>query len=439
MTITPGEVIVTDRLGAVRVQRLLGEGGQGRVYEVVAPDGSGMALKWYKPAAAVREQWQALEYLLERGAPDRRFLWPTALAGSPGSGSFGYLMGLRPPDYVSMSHLASGVGPAGERLVVGFAAVVELCRQVAETFLRLHGQGLCYRDISLANVFFAPARGDVLVCDVDNVSVDDGTARVRGTGRFMAPEIVADPTGRTAPSTLTDRHSLAVLLFLALLAEHPLEGKKTDSGLRDEAHLLEHFGRDPVFSLHPGDDRNPPVAAHVQRYWNDVYPAFLRRLFVQAFTDGLADPRRRVGEGQWVRALGKLRDVMGLCPGCGATVFHDPENAERACWSCTVPLGAPLTVVHGRRRVVVGPHVELSVVLAPNGPPEPLARGVRNAHDPTCIGLHNVSGSSWRARYADGFEQDVGPGQALELKEGLAIATCHGAVSVVREPLPVTG
>ena len=69
-----------------------------------------------------------------------------------------------------------------------FSTVAKLCMGLADCFLQLHAQGLCYRDISLGNVFFDPRTGRPLVCDNDNVGVDGrDQARVLGTSRFMAP------------------------------------------------------------------------------------------------------------------------------------------------------------------------------------------------------------------------------------------------------------
>ncbi len=61
-----------------RVERFLGGGGQGEVYRVEIED-KALALKWYFPQTATSEQQQMLQTLINRGAPDARFLWPMAM------------------------------------------------------------------------------------------------------------------------------------------------------------------------------------------------------------------------------------------------------------------------------------------------------------------------------------------------------------------------
>src|SRR4051794_39353616 len=77
-----------------RVQRLLGAGGQGEVYDVSAGTEAGhLALKWYYPSWATPDQWEALAMLVRRDPPHPSFLWPLDLvtASRP---EFGYLMPL---------------------------------------------------------------------------------------------------------------------------------------------------------------------------------------------------------------------------------------------------------------------------------------------------------------------------------------------------------
>lgn len=420
MTITVGTQVRTSNLGAVHVAQVLGEGGEGRVFRVVTDSGEEYALKWYKAERASPEQWTALHYLMDRGSPDDRFVWPLSVVGNPQTG-FGYVMPLCPSDYLGLNLYARGEDASGRRLSVRDSVIVELCHQLATSFLRLHAQGMCYRDISLANTLFSPRSGDILICDVDNVGIDDGTGRVLGTGRFMAPEIVRDPDQQMRPSILTDRHSLAVLLFVTLFREHPLEGEKTHWGICNEKHQLEHFGRDPVFSLHPTDARNRPVAEHVRRYWDDVYPEFLRRLFTRAFVDGVVDPQARVGEAQWCRALSRLKEVLGACPACAEIVYHDPEAPGRDCWWCHAPLPPPqLLTLQGRQRVV-GDDLLVTARLAGKAGPEVIGRGVHDPADPARFGLHNVGQTPWTATFADGDVETVAPGRAVILEDGMSL------------------
>lgn len=440
--LAPGAVVAGSRLGRLRTGRLLGEGGQGWVFQAFTEDGAAVAVKWYKPGAAVPEQWSALEYLVERGAPDPRYLWPLDLvreSSASRGGSFGYVMPLRPEGFASLANLVAGRGPHGRVLDVDHATVLTACRQLARTFQRLHAEGMCYRDISLQNVFFSATSGDVLVCDVDNVGIDDGSSRVLGTGPFMAPEIVRDRTRRTLPSTLTDRHSLAVLLFYALFGEHPLEGRRSDRGLRDEAHLLQHFGVAPLFCFDPRDDANRPVSESVIANWDWVYPSPLKRLLATAFTDGLHDPRARVVEGVWVKALRRLRDSMGTCPSCGATVFLDPDERGRRCWApaCRRPLPHPVLLRAGRRTVVVSRHLELTASHVGGTLDDEAVLGRASAHpqDPHRIGLVNSTSAAWTATLADGTTYRVEPGQVVELLAGLSLALPGGTAAVEAPPI----
>ena len=76
----------------------------------------------------------------------------------------------------------------------------------------------------LATYFLSQRWGEALICDNDNVTIDNSpTSEVLGTSHFMAPEIVR---GEALPSTKTDLFSLAVLLFYMFMFHHPLEGKR---------------------------------------------------------------------------------------------------------------------------------------------------------------------------------------------------------------------
>ncbi|WP_181407749.1 protein kinase domain-containing protein [Nocardioides sambongensis] len=432
MVLAEGVEVDLGPLGRAWVSSLLGQGGQGYVYEVRRSTGEPLALKWYKPDSATAVQYDEMQRLVEIGSPHLRFLWPLSMARVAAMPSFGYVMQLRDPRYLELSYLLLNRDPDGHPLEVSFGAVFELCRQLAYSFLRLHARGLCYRDISFGNVFFNPTTGDVLICDNDNVGVDDGTGRVLGTPYFMAPEVVRDLTYRTLPSTDTDRHSLAVLMFYALFLGHPLEGARTDHGLRDAAWLMTHFGTDPVFCLHPdrADNRPSPI---VRQYW-DLYPPFLRDLFVQAFVDGLADPGARVTEGQWVKAMDRLRDSMLTCPTCRMTNFWSADTPTVRCWQDGTELRPDYLLAVGRRTLAVGPQTVLRADHLVTGIDQPTVLGVVEQHPERADrwGLRNASAYSWAVTFAEGQSFLLQPGRTMELVDGARIQVRDATVRVRR-------
>ena len=435
MVLAEGVEVDLGPLGRARVSSLLGQGGQGYVFEVRRDSGEPLALKWYKPQSATARQYDEMQQLVEIGSPHERFLWPLSMARVGSQPSFGYVMQLRHPRFLELSYLLLNADRDGKPLDVSFASIIELCRQLSHSFLRLHARGLCYRDISFGNVFFDPGNGDVLICDNDNVGIDNGTGRVLGTPYFMAPEVVRDTTFRTLPNTDTDRHSLAVLLFYALFLGHPLEGARTDAGMRDAQWLTTHFGTEPLFCMHPTLDGNRP-APIVRQYWR-IYPRFLRELFVQAFVAGLDDPGARVTEGQWIKALDRLRDGMLACPRCGATTFWSTDDDVVSCWQDGAEVRPPYLLDVGRRTVAVGPQTTIRSDHLTSGVDHPrvLAQVRRHPDAPDRWGLHNASDFSWPVAYPGGQSFLLEPERTIELVEGASVQI-RAATVRVRRPAP---
>lgn len=437
--LVPGEIVrLASSRTACHVGPLLGEGGQGSVHEATV-DGSDdlYALKWYYPGYASERQWTALRALISRGAPSGAFLWPLDLVTAPDSGAFGYLMPLRPEGYTGMVDLVRG------RVDVGFRQLAVTGRELAHSFLLLHSEGLCYRDISFGNVFLRPESGEVLICDVDNVGVDGiGSSTVRGTPYFMAPEIVR---GEDLPSTRTDLFSLAVLLFYALMLGHPLEGERALAHeVWDVDAMTDTFGTRPLFVFDPSDPRNRPVPGasveqdNVLTYW-PLYPAFLRRLFVRAFTGGLAPAGDRVQESEWRKAMVRLHDSVVVCRRCDRENLADldesgspAEGAARVCWSCAAPLELPPRLVLPSHAVALA-H---DTVLHPfhlggrYDPTRTAAEVTRHPADPNIWGLRNLTDRPWRARETGGTEHTVDPGRAIAIVDGLALDFGTGSAHV---------
>ena len=102
----------------MQVRELLGTGGEGEVFRIDGTGGQAYALKWYHQPLATDLRRQQIGELIQRGAPSDSFLWPHGLIDDATSGRFGYLMDLRPADYVGIAAVLNGKAPRHEAAVV---------------------------------------------------------------------------------------------------------------------------------------------------------------------------------------------------------------------------------------------------------------------------------------------------------------------------------
>jgi serine/threonine protein kinase len=439
--LTPDAQLTTGSGEEVTVVAFIGDGGQGEVYQV-RHRGAIRALKWYFPASATDVQQAIVEDLVARKFGDDRFLWPLAVVTGDG---FGYLMKLRPPNFAGLPSLFR------REVRIKPRELVTACIHLVEAYRALHSQGIAYRDISQGNVFFDPATGDILVCDNDNAVIDGRQAGIAGTMAFMAPELVrADPGA--IPSTQTDLHSLAVLLFMMLMNHHPLEGaREYRIRLFDASAQAQLYGREPIFVFDPADDSNRPVHGYhdtVLATWAAA-PRSLRELFTTAFTDGLREPGLRIREGQWRDALSAVRDMIIACQRCARQNMTDPaELGRRCCWSCGTRLNPPpviqVTTANPplTRTIAVAPGVRVfSHHLTPDPPRHdftaPAAAAIVSEHPrvPGRLGLKNLTGGAWTVRRPDGSSGEIPPGRSIEISPGTRIQL-GAAVAVIRRPDP---
>jgi DNA-binding helix-hairpin-helix protein with protein kinase domain len=310
-----------------------------------------------------------------------------------------------------------------------FRLLTTIGRNLVDAFHALHSRGLCYRDISLNNLFVDPETAEIAICDNDNVGIDGGEVFVKGTNQFMAPEIVRDDAvpSVVVPSLVTDLYSLSVFLFIMFVRGHPLEGIRTESTYSwvESQHVSQHdlmrrhFGLDPLFVFDPKDSSNCPLpGSPMFTYWN-AYPEFFKAKFTRAFTTGLMDASLtgRITAGEWRGALARLSDSVAECR-CTAAVFYDRDNPGQKCWNCNDSLEVP-------------PLLELSgntIVLCPDAvvTSHHLNRDKRHdSHEaivesypgrPNELTLRNLSASSWTVELEEGGQKIVEPAQRLHVR-----------------------
>ncbi|MCD8119290.1 MAG: hypothetical protein LUE29_07420 [Lachnospiraceae bacterium] len=416
-----GTILSSDSGNKYVVQKMLGAGGQGEVYDVES-GGKHYALKWYFKHTATSDQKRILDNLILKGSPDASFLWPMDLICPRLGDSFGYIMELRPKNYKSIVDLMK------RRVDPSFYTVCRAAFNLTKGYQKLHSMGYSYRDISFGNMFFDPENGDVLICDNDNVSVNGrDDSGVLGTPGFMAPEIVV---GKAKPSRNTDLHSLAVLLFYMFMVNHPLNGRlEANIKCMDILAMERLYGTDPVFIFDPKDKRNRPVTGihdNAQIYW-EIFPENVKALFLQDFTVGLKSPNRRVTENQWLEAIANLMSGIMICPNCGAEVFYDERKEQlgvaHTCWNCKQVVQTPARLVIGKKTVILAPgsHITSHHVRNDFDMDHAVGTVIQNPRVPTLWGIRNEDESNWTYEKADGSQLPVPCGRSATIAPGTKI------------------
>ena len=425
-----GQRIKTVSGGEVEVIQKLGEGGQGVVYKVNY-NGKPLALKWYfgNKLNNADKFYRNIQNNIKQGTPTGAFLWPLEIT-EYFEGSFGYLMELRPPEYKDFSlFLLAKVHFANIEALINTA----LC--ITNGFRELHNRGYSYQDLNDGNFFVNPKTGDVLICDNDNVAPYGENLGIAGKCRYMAPEVVM---GQKRPDSHTDRFSLAVVLYMLLFLNHPLEGKRTMCPCLTEELERKFYGSDPVFVWDPANDANRPVrGVHTNeiKLW-PLYPAFVRKTFEKAFSHEVMvgnDTTHRVIEKEWQEVFTTLRDLTIKCS-CGSETFIDPSQQSCRCINCGKSIERPPILKVKKYHAALAPGKKLyacHVQYDSDDFKEAKGEVISSRNNPSLLGLRNDSNNTWEAILPNGSSKGYPNGQVIKLGKGIKINFGNGNVAEV--------
>ncbi len=349
MKLKQNEVVALEDGTKLVVESLLGAGGQGEVY-LVSMNGAKYALKVY--INEVKPEFKKnLKSLIDRGSPAETFLWPKRYFEY--EGKVGYLMDLRPQNYVSFTKYVNGDEKAQFK---NKFIMVKWCISLCTSFKKLHEKGYSYQDLNDGGFFLDPNTGDLLICDNDNVTADKNNLGIQGIIKFMAPEVVRKEMN---PDTHSDRFSLAVVLFMALCKGRPFEGEKLkDYEIMDEQAIFEMYGKNPVFVYHKTDRSNRPIRGYhtaLIKKWLSI-PIYIKEAFHRTFVDGLTDRENaRTTEIEWNKFLCKYRDEVMSCPYCQSDYIYGFEEKQpnKICPYCGKPTKDVCVLHVGRHRIVL--------------------------------------------------------------------------------------
>ncbi len=332
------------RLGGYEVQRRIGLGGTGNVFEARHVRlNQRVALKVLSPRVA-RDAEVRAAFLREARALARLSHPNLVHAFDFGKDGSYYYLGM---EYVEGESLQQRIARLGRLPVVEATRIV---RDVCRALVALAARGLVHGDVKPANVLLGND-GEVKLTDlglVRRIALDGTEERVvRGTPHYISPEEVAG-SGRV--DARSDLYSLGATWYHAIAGRPPFLAKSTAALLR--AH--QQVQPASLASIHP--DEVPPEVDRVVLTWlqkdpSDRPPDAAHALgAVERLLDHLGSTRastylgRRmwiaggviavalaaIGYGWHVARSGDLRPKDAPAEGIHAVERDDPALGERA-------------------------------------------------------------------------------------------------------------
>ena len=241
---------------------------------------------------------------------------------------------------------------------------LHMCLKLARAVRRLHAAGLAHSDLSYKNVLVDPISGNSCIIDADELVVPGKyDAGVLGTPDFIAPEVmetkglkIGDPN-KKLPSIATDRHALAVLIYMYLLNRHPLRGGKVwdidpakdeELSMGEKALFIEH-PTDKTNRVKPQDlDKSQLPQGDPEKLPYTICGPYLKKLFDRAFIDGLHNPSARPSAAEWEDALVKTCDLVQPCqnPKCEAHWYVFDNTTKPRCPFCGTEYKGQLPILN---------------------------------------------------------------------------------------------
>ncbi|OLT41244.1 hypothetical protein BJF85_24275 [Saccharomonospora sp. CUA-673] len=215
--------------GRYRLLAMLGEGGMGRVYLAVAPDGRPAALKRIHPAFS---HDQGFRERFRREVDTSRQVsgaFTAAVMDADTEADQQWLASV----YVPGPSLQDAVDKAGP---MPPTAVRHLAAGLVSALADIHRAGLVHRDLKPSNVLLASDGPRVIdfgiARAVEGSSELTSTGSVVGSAGFTSPE---QAEGRSL-TTASDVFSLGTLLVMAATGDSPFAGKTTPQTLYNVVH-----------------------------------------------------------------------------------------------------------------------------------------------------------------------------------------------------------
>ncbi len=410
-----GDEVKIKNGGEAKVLSILGKGGQGTVYEV-SFENKKYALKYYHSDSNLGKAfYDNLASNIKKGAPNESFLWPLKITEIE-NGRFGYLMKLRPANYTVLTKWFRG-----KIKFSSYETLIKASINIVQGFRILHNNGYSYQDLNDGGFFIDFNTGDVLICDNDNVAPYGVNLGIGGKQRYMAPEIVV---GANVPDKISDRFSMALILFRMFFIEHPLEGTYSTPPCMTKAFQRKYYGEEPIYIMDPKDKRNRPIKGNDKnlRYFWSVYPEYFKKAFERSFSrECLHKKAPRLIEKEWLDVLFRLKGDLIHCPKCGEELFAS-EGASQFCPDCKHKFQVPYELVLNNVTIPLfdGSKIMLRHVdTSSEDMTTQIAEVVRNKNNSKLFGIKNISEYNWHTCIKDQPAKMIKKNEAVPVLDGI--------------------
>jgi hypothetical protein len=239
--------------------------------------------------------------------------------------------------------------------------------------------------------------------------------------------------GKSLPDVNTDKFSLAVVLFLLLFNNHPLEGKKAYPPCMTEEIEKRIYGSEPVFIFDVDDSSNRPVQGINNNAINrwPLFPAYMREKFWEAFgRQALTEPDRRVIEKEWLKIFDRLRSEIYKCE-CGEVYFAAPDGST-PCPTCCKKAPFDMRIEIGKLQFAVHRRTRLFACHTDSDSDDFLTISAEvAAGESGGFELKNCSKKLWLVIDRDGKQKSKSSGKTIPLEKGMSIVFGNVTANVV--------
>ncbi|MCU0447155.1 MAG: WG repeat-containing protein [Microscillaceae bacterium] len=315
----------TTQYGEIEIsETVLGEGGEGKVYEVINPPTlQDFVVKIYHPSERTHQKAQKLEYLIKNPPPltdEFSVIWIEDIVYHQAQ-FVGHLM-RKAVSGVDLTYLCSltisdKLPPEwhekySRASLDGFHNRAKLCYNIASALSQIHqNQHYVLADIKPENIKIK-LNGQVSLIDLDSIEVLENQqvkfSVDKLTMEYSPPERKQLQVKHDFIPETWDRFSMSVVFYKVLFGLHPF----AVSGKGEYSHLVSHeekieAGLFPFGQMADYLEVVPKPHANFEALNFEV-----KNLFIQAFDKGYRLPSLRPSAAEWCEGLKDFRAIAGF-------------------------------------------------------------------------------------------------------------------------------